>query len=113
MSSTGRTKLPLTAAVICVAAGLYSCSARPDAAAPAVIPSLDYSIVHVYPHDPDAFTQGLLVHDGALYESTGRNGHSSVRKVRLETGEVLQRRDVPDTYFAEGLALWQTRLLQL
>ncbi len=48
-----------------------------------------------------------------LYESTGRNGHSSVRKVRLETGEVLQRRDVADSYFAEGLTLWQTRLLQL
>jgi glutaminyl-peptide cyclotransferase len=96
-----------------VATGLYGCSAQPDAAVPAVIPSLDYSIVHTYPHDPDAFTQGLLFHDGVLYESTGRNGFSSVRKVKLETGEVLQKTDVPEMYFAEGLALAGNRLVQL
>lgn len=107
------TRVRGTAVAVVIAIGVWACSAQPDAAAPAVIPSLDYSVVHVYPHDPDAFTQGLLFHDGVLYESTGRNGHSSVRKVRLETGEVLQRRDVSDAYFAEGLALWQTRLLQL
>ena len=48
-----------------------------------------YRIVNSYPHDAEAYTQGLLYHDGFLFESTGRNGHSSVRKVRLETGEVL------------------------
>jgi glutaminyl-peptide cyclotransferase len=79
----------------------------------AVVPSLDYAIVHTYPHDPDAFTQGLLFHDGFMYESTGRNGFSSVRKVRLETGEVLRRVDVPEMYFAEGLALAGRRLVQL
>ena len=84
-----------------------------DVQQPAIVPSLDYSIVHVYPHDPDAFTQGLLFHDGVLYESTGRNGHSSLRKVRLETGEVLQKVDVPLMYFAEGLALTGSRLVQL
>jgi glutaminyl-peptide cyclotransferase len=90
-----------------------ACSATPDIAAPAVVPSLDYSIVRTYPHDPDAFTQGLLFHDGVLFESTGRNGFSSLRKVRLETGEVLQKVDVPEMYFAEGLALAGTRLVQL
>lgn len=96
-----------------VALGLCACGARPDAAAPAIIPSLDYSIVRTYAHDPDAFTQGLLFHDGVLYESTGRNGFSSLRKVKLETGEVLQKVDVPDMYFAEGLALTGSRLVQL
>jgi len=99
--------------VTLVAIGLCACRADPDAAAPALVPSLDYSIVRTYPHDPDAFTQGLLFHDGVLYESTGRNGFSSLRKVRLETGEVLQKVDVPETYFAEGLALAGSRLVQL
>src|SRR3954465_14572805 len=101
-----------TIAVTLVTMGLCSCDAQPNAA-PAVIPSLDYSIARTYPHDPDAFTQGLLFHDGVLYESTGRNGYSSLRKVRLESGEVLQKIDVPDTYFAEGLALAGSRLVQL
>ena len=99
--------------VTLVAIGLCACRADPDAAAPALVPSLDYSIVRTYPHDPDAFTQGLLFHDGVLYESTGRNGFSSLRKVRLETGEVLQKVDVPEMYFAEGLALAGSRLVQL
>ena len=104
-------RLILPAAVL--ASALCACGAQPDAAAPAIIPSLDYSIVHTYPHDPDAFTQGLLFHDGVLYESTGRNGFSSLRKVKLETGEVLQKVDVADMYFAEGLALADSRLVQL
>jgi glutaminyl-peptide cyclotransferase len=98
---------------VLVATGVYACSAQPDAAAPAVVPSLDYSIVNTYPHDPDAFTQGLLFHEGVLYESTGRNGFSSLRKVKLDTGEVLQKVDVPEMYFAEGLALAGSRLVQL
>jgi glutaminyl-peptide cyclotransferase len=103
----------LTLAVTLIGLGPWACSAQPDAAAPAIIPSLDYSILHTYPHDPDAFTQGLLFHDGVLYESTGRNGFSSLRKVTLETGAVLQKIDVPETYFAEGLALAGSRLVQL
>ena len=50
-----------------------------------------YTVVNSYPHDPQAFTQGLIFRDGVLFESTGYNGKSSLRKVRLETGEVLQR----------------------
>src|SRR5919201_1578799 len=63
------------------------------------VPLFGYTIVHVYPHDPDAFTQGLQYVDGVLYEGTGMNGRSSIRKVKLETGEVLQRRDVPAQHF--------------
>src|SRR5690606_494414 len=66
-----------------------------------------------YPHDPGAFTQGLLWHEGFLYESTGLRGRSSLRKVDLETGEVLAQRGVEQRLFAEGLALVGTRLIQL
>jgi glutamine cyclotransferase len=80
---------------------------------PVRVPVYTYEIVNVYPHDPAAFTQGLVYHQGVLYESTGLNGSSSLRKVELETGRVLQRTSVPTQYFAEGLALFNGRLLQL
>ena len=66
-----------------------------------------------YPHDPEAFTQGLLWHDGHLYESTGREGLSQVRKVALETGEVLAASDIPADQFGEGLALWEDEFVSL
>ena len=72
-----------------------------------------YKVVHEYPHDKDAFTQGLLYLNGFLYEGTGQPGHSSIRKVKLETGEVVQKRDVPAPYFGEGIAVWQDRLFEL
>lgn len=72
-----------------------------------------YRIVHTYPHDPQAYTQGLLYEDGNLYESTGLNGRSSLRMVDLKTGRVLQKADVPRQYFAEGLASWGSTLIQL
>ena len=75
--------------------------------------SKPYEIVHTYPHDRGAFTQGLLYLDGVLYESTGLNGHSSLRKVELETGKVLQKLDVPPQFFAEGLAALDGKLYQL
>ena len=69
--------------------------------------------MHAYPHDRDAFTQGLEYADGILYEGTGRNGHSSVRKVALETGKVLAKRDVAEQHFGEGITLWKSELLEL
>jgi len=72
-----------------------------------------YRVVHSYPHDAQAYTQGLLFEDGHLYESTGLNGRSSLRMVDLETGRILQRADVPGNYFAEGLASWGSTLIQL
>jgi len=76
-------------------------------------PRHSYTIVHAYPHDPSAFTQGLEYHDGFLYEGTGLNGRSSIRKVTLETGEVVQRRDVPSRYFGEGITIWKAELFEL
>ena len=72
-----------------------------------------YTVVQSLPHDPDAFTQGLVYHDGFLYEGTGLQGRSSLRKVRLETGEVLQRVDLPYEYFGEGIAIVRNEILQL
>ncbi len=79
---------------------------------PAVV-TYTYAIIRAYPHDPAAFTQGLVYADGVLYESTGLYGRSSLRRVALETGEVLQQRDLPAEYFGEGLALFDGRLIQL
>jgi glutamine cyclotransferase len=79
----------------------------------ALLAGSGYKIVHDYPHDREAFTQGLLYHDGFLYETTGMEGKSSLRKVDLTTGKVLQRVDLPGAYFGEGLALWKDKLIQL
>ena len=70
-------------------------------------------VVATYPHDPGAFTQGLLWHRGSLYESTGMYGTSSLREVELATGRVLRRVDLDPSLFAEGLALAGDRLVQL
>lgn len=70
-------------------------------------------VVRTHPHDPGAFTQGLLMHDGALYESTGLRGESSIRRVGLESGEVQRSVILDDEFFAEGLARVGDRLIQL
>jgi len=72
-----------------------------------------YRAVHAYPHDQQAFTQGLVFANGHLYESTGLNGHSSLRMEDVETGRILQFHDVPGQYFAEGLTNWANTLVQL
>jgi len=77
------------------------------------LPIYGYQVVHTYPHDPKAFTQGLQYVDGVLYEGTGLNGSSSIRKVKLETGEVLQRKDVARAYFGEGIAVWKSDIIEL
>jgi len=80
---------------------------------PRSAPVSGYQIVHVYPHDPNAFTQGLQYIDGVLYEGTGLNGRSSIRRVKLESGEVLQKHDVPAQYFGEGITVWKNDLIEL
>ena len=78
-----------------------------------VAPVATVNVIRSFPHDTSAFTQGLVWHEGFLYESTGRTGMSSLRKVELETGKVLRKVDVPAPYFAEGLVLFGGRLHQL
>ena len=77
------------------------------------LPTHTFKLVGTYPHDPNAFTQGLLYHKGVLYEGTGLNGRSEIRKVELKTGKVLQRRAIAEKYFGEGLALFEGKLYQL
>lgn len=77
------------------------------------LPVLDYELVRVSPHDRDAYTQGLLVADDVLFESTGLYGQSDVRRVARRTGEILARRRLPDGLFGEGLALVGDELIQL
>jgi glutaminyl-peptide cyclotransferase len=72
-----------------------------------------YEIVHTFPHDPAAFTQGLAYHAGFLYEGTGLNGRSSLRKICLETGEVLQRVDLAAEFFGEGITIVKDQVIQL
>jgi glutaminyl-peptide cyclotransferase len=72
-----------------------------------------YRVVNSYPHDSRAYTQGLVFRDGFLYESTGLHGRSTLRKVRIETGEVLQEHRLDAKYFGEGLVDWGGRLIQL
>lgn len=80
---------------------------------PVQVQTLVPEVINVYPHDPQAFTQGLLWFDGVLYESTGRNGQSSLRKVDIESGDVLEKVDVPEEFFAEGLEKIGDKLIQL
>ena len=115
------TAVILLAGAVVAAVVYVSTTARPSAPPsvqtpsqqPVRAPVYGYEIVSEYPHDPEAFTQGLIFRDGFLFESTGQDGHSSLRKVELETGKVVQLRRVDDRYFAEGLTDWGTRLVQI
>jgi len=76
-------------------------------------PVRGFTVVATFPHDPAAFTQGLVFADGQFYESTGLNGESSLRRVEIASGKVLQEIKLDNEYFAEGLALVGDELLQL
>jgi glutamine cyclotransferase len=82
-------------------------------AAQAAIPVYGYVVKNTYPHDPQAFTQGLFFRDGYLYESTGQKGLSSIRKVELKSGKVVQKKDLPPEVFGEGAAAVGNRLVGL
>lgn len=93
-------------------AALAAGAAAPLAsAAPAAVPVHGFKVVHSYPHDPDAFTQGLFFHDGHLFEGTGLRGRSSIRKVDIETGRVLQAVELPPEVFGEGITQWGDRII--
>ena len=108
--------LILVAFAVC---SFYFVSVRADDATPEAtadpIEVLVPEVLNVYPHDSESYTQGLLLHDGVFYESAGLHGksQSSLRRVDPTTGEVLQRLDIPEEYFGEGLALVDDRLIQL
>ena len=108
--------------VLSLALSCFQCQAgangdRPantaNTAASPVVPKYGYQIVNIWPHDSNAFTQGLILMDGKLLESTGQEGHSSLRSVELETGKILKKVDVPEPYFAEGIAVLNGKVYQL
>lgn len=109
-----RSYLFLTVLVVTV-----SCAAFPKAgddehkATPQAVPTYTFRILNSYPHDRDAFTQGLVFENGTLYEGTGLYGRSSLRKVDLETGEVLQLHPLPSEYFGEGITILRDTIIEL
>jgi glutamine cyclotransferase len=78
-----------------------------------VIPVYTYNIVNTYPHDRNAFIQGLVFEDGVLYEGTGRFGQSTLRRVELETGDILQIRELSAEFFGEGITIYGNKIIQL
>ena len=119
MSLTAK-PLTILATLLLGLAGLGGCHtpangdrAAAEPAANAVVPKYGYQIVNIWPHDSNAFTQGLILADGKLLESTGEEGRSSLRSVDLQTGRVLKKVDVPEPYFAEGIALLNGKIYQL
>ena len=109
MSATVR----CSAVALAIVATSWSVDSRPTVLNPEQAPVDGHRVVNVYPHDPDAYTQGLIFRDGYLFESTGQYGRSTLRKVELKTGRVVQQRRLAPEYFGEGLAEWSGRLVQL
>jgi len=102
--------------VLLGAALVFSCSSFLGCSMPGYsdgIPVCSYNIVNTYPHDRNAFTEGLVLEDGVLYEGTGLYGQSTLRKVGLETGDILQIYELPDQFFGEGITIYGNRIIQL
>ncbi|WP_165185943.1 glutaminyl-peptide cyclotransferase [Caulobacter soli] len=104
-------RLPLPSLWLAAALVLGACS--PSAPARAATPVYGYQVVRTYPHDPNAFTEGLFLRDGFLYESTGLEGASSIRKIVLETGSVENERSISSQFFGEGIVDWKDKLIEL
>jgi glutamine cyclotransferase len=96
-------------AVACLLA-LWACHSGAGATS---APVYSYQVVNTYPHDPEAFTQGLEYRNGFLYESTGQNGKSTIRKVAIESGAVVQQTTLPERYFGEGITISRGRVIGL
>jgi glutamine cyclotransferase len=116
LDSLRRSRLALAGVLLAAAAACALVSDSPtglQAQRRTPTPVFGYKVVNAYPHDAEAYTQGLIYRGGFLYESTGLYGRSTLRKVKLETGEVLQQRRIDTAHFAEGLAEWKGQLVQL
>ena len=104
--------------VLCACLSLLACSDSPTGNDPANLPPqapvYGFNVVRAYPHDREAFTQGLAFDDqGTLYEGTGQRGQSSLRRVELSSGAVLRRHDLPTSLFGEGITVFGDRIFQL
>ena len=112
-------KLLIGYLLLLILAAVLSCAPSPemndsqDEITPQSVPTYTFSTVNVYPHDRDAFTQGLAFVSGTLFESTGRYAKSSLRRVDLISGRVLQVHALPDEYFGEGITVLRDTIIQL
>ena len=97
--------------------GLVSCKNKdtdgPEKPDPNATKIMNNSIINTYPHDTSSYTQGLLIYKGELYEGTGLEGKSRLMKVELKTGKTLQRIDLDEKYFGEGVAILNDTVYQL
>lgn len=113
-------RMPLTLVLLLSLASLQCNGGTTNTNAPrndppqnAAVQEFGYQVVNIWPHDPGAFTQGLVFLDGKMIESTGQVGRSSLRNVEIQTGRILKKLDVPPPYFAEGIALLNNKIYQL
>ncbi len=107
------TPFPTTPSPATQPAAAATGSPAPNTNDSAGIPVYRFRVVNSYPHDPDAFIQGLVFEEGIFYEGTGRRGQSTLRKVEFETGRVLQRINLPAEVFGEGITIFGDRIIQL
>jgi glutamine cyclotransferase len=93
----------------------FSCSNSSESPVPSNSDAViyTYNVVNTYPHDRTAFTQGLVFEEGVLYEGTGRYGYSTLRRVELETGDILQIRELSDQFFGEGITIYEDEIIQI
>ncbi len=105
--------LPLILAIALGAACSNGEEATPKPSQTVAIPVYTYNVVNTYPHDRNAFTQGLVFENGVLYEGTGLRGRSTLRKVKLETGDILQSHELAGSLFGEGIAIYGDKIVQL
>src|SRR5262249_32144660 len=107
--------IPVLCGAILAAAGTLAATgeARSQLRAGAPAPIFGFTIRQAYPHDRDAFTEGLEYADGFLYEGTGLNGRSFVRQVQLATGKILRQRALANEHFGEGITIWKGQVIEL
>jgi glutamine cyclotransferase len=105
--------LPALLAVLLCAMPVSAEQSDTSSANTSTIPTFSYKITNTYPHDPSAFTQGLVYDDGLFYEGTGLYGQSNLRRVDLMTGHVLQQTNLSREFFGEGITLWKDQIIQL
>jgi glutamine cyclotransferase len=102
--------LAIAAAFVFSAIVLILLNDRPSNMSPTIY---SYDTINRHPHDQNAFTQGLVFDDGVLYESTGLYGHSTLRCVEIETGEILRLYNLPNQFFGEGITIFDDKIIQL
>jgi glutaminyl-peptide cyclotransferase len=101
------------ATIVCVSTLLTGCGGKKEETAASATPVISYKVKTTWPHDMDAFTQGLVIHNGVLYESTGQEGKSWIGVVDITTGKPDKKVILDDRYFGEGIAILNNKIYHL